>query len=56
MNNAVNIADAQLRALNVAHDRYVLAVLHRRLADDLDEARAIGRRTVREIEAKDIDA
>ena len=56
MHDALNFTNAQLRSLNVAHDRHVFAVLSGDMTDDLDETNAFGRRAVRKVETEDVDA
>src|SRR5262249_55617816 len=56
MDDAVDVADAELRPLDVAHDRDVLAEIGGDAADDLDDAAFFVRGAVREIEAEDVDA
>ena len=56
LHDALDVADTDLRPLNVADDRHVAAEVRGRLPHELDDARPLARRAVGEIEAEDIDA
>src|SRR5207253_6229094 len=56
LDDAVDVAEAELGALDVADDRNVASDLHRCFADCINGPRVLLVRAVREVEAEDVDA